>query len=127
MARTTCFVKVSGDAFRNLAFLAWVADLSQGRYVVVCVGGGTQINEELERQGMPFKPHGPLGRELETFAHRQLARNILELNAVECEDVLAAEGIHVHVTIPVLEVGGVLCHVNGDQMVRTVYLSLIHI
>jgi hypothetical protein len=123
MLRKTSFVKVSGDQFRNSDFLSWVSELSKDSYVTLCIGGGTQINEELERRGVLFKKHGPLGRELETFPERQLARDILENNAAECEDLLAAQGIHIRVALPVMDVGGVLCHVNGDLMVRAAYLG----
>jgi hypothetical protein len=123
MSRKTSFVKVSGDEFKNPSFLAWISGMSKASYVVICMGGGTQINEEFAQRGFPVTQHGPLGRETETFEQRQVARDVLERNAAECEDLLAAQGIHVRVVIPVLDIGGVLCHVNGDQMVRTAYLG----
>jgi hypothetical protein len=107
----------------NKLCVEWISGLSQTAYVVVCVGGGTQINEEFAQRGFPVTEHGPLGRETETFEQRQIARDILEKNAAALEDLLSAKGIHVRVEIPVLNFGGVLCHVNGDLMVRAVYLG----
>jgi len=123
MGRVKYFVKVSGDEFKSQQFLTWISELALRSYVVICVGGGTQINEELKRRGFTIKEHGPLGRESASFEERQIARDILEINAMECEDLLANLGIHARVIVPVLDVGGVLCHVNGDQMIRTAYLG----
>ena len=64
-----------------------------------------------------------MGREHDTFEQRQIARDILENNQAVLEDQLAAEGVHVTVAIPVFHIGEVLCHVNGDQMVRSAYLG----
>ncbi len=123
-ARRNILVKVSGDESKNLDFLNWIKQLDREAYVAICVGGGTQINQKLIDHGIdPAKPHGPLGRELETFELRQVARDVLELNQRDLEDDLAAKGVHVHVVIPVVDVGGVLCHVNGDQLVKTAYLG----
>lgn len=121
--RQTAFVKVSGDLCSSQEFIAGISKLARQFFVVICVGGGTQINEAFEKAGIKTGPHGPLGRETRTFKERQLARDILEQNQAELQDALAAQGIVATVTIPVLEIGSVLCHVNGDQMVRTVYLG----
>ena len=123
MARKTVFVKVSGDMLKNASFLTWLEGIAHAQYVTLCIGGGTQINEEFARRGLPVTKHGPLGRETGTLEERQIARNVLEQNAAKCEDELESQGIHARVFIPVLEIGGVLCHVNGDQMVRTAYLG----
>jgi hypothetical protein len=121
--RQTAFVKVSGDLCRSPRFINWLRNQGTEYFVVVCVGGGTQINKGFEEAGIKTGPHGPLGRETKTFAERQLARNILETNQADLQDLLAVEGITATVTIPVLDMGSVLCHVNGDQMVRTAYLG----
>jgi len=121
--RKNVFVKVSGDQFRNPAFRAWVKGVSADNYVVIGVGGGTQINAEYERRGLPITKHGPLGREIPTFEGRQVVRDILEINQRDLEDYLAEEGIHVPVAIPVFYLGDVLCHVNGDELVRIAYLG----
>lgn len=121
--RENVFVKVSGDEFRNPAFRSWVKELSDSAYVAICCGGGTQINAEYERRGIPCGSHGPMGREIPTFEGRQMVRDILELNQRDLEDWLAEDGVHVPIVIPVFYIGDVLCHVNGDEMVRVAYLG----
>jgi len=88
MARWNVLVKISGDLFKTIQVRNWIAGLSKKSYVVVYVGGGKQINEEFLRRGFPIKKKGPLGRETDTFEERQVARDILERNAMECEDFL---------------------------------------
>ena len=101
--------------------LGWVERLAREYFVVVCVGGGTQINEAFTKAGLPVGMFGPLGRETDSFQERQLARDVLEQNQVGIQDRLAEIGVHVSVVIPVLDIGTVLCHVNGDQFVLTAY------
>ena len=76
-----------------------------------------------EKRGIAQMPHGPLGRELETFEDRQAARDILEKNQVELQDLLAEKNISASVIIPVLDIGTVLCHINGDQFLQMAYLG----
>lgn len=121
--RKNVFVKVSGDLLEHPRVIKWLKRLSTQFYVCVCIGGGTQINDALTEAGHVLTKHGPLGRELESLALRQLARNVLEQNKARMEDKLAAEKIHAHVVIPVFEIGGVLCHVNGDTFLLTSYLG----
>ncbi len=120
MSRKNCLVKVSGDMFNN-DVLQWIKKLSQRYFVVVCVGGGTQINEAFTKADLPVDDFGPLGREASSFKERQLARDILEKNQAEIQDRLNEIGTHVTVIIPVLDIGSVLCHVNGDQFVLAAY------
>lgn len=122
MTRKTAFVKVSGDVCRHGDFLEWVRDLSCTYFTVLCVGGGTQINKVFKERGHDSN-HGPLGRETATFQQRQLARDILEENQVAVQDMLAARNICASVITPVLDLGTVLCHVNGDTMVHAAYLG----
>ena len=121
--RKSALVKVSGDLLEHPKVLKWLRRLTGQFHVCLCAGGGTQINDALVAAGYVLTKHGPLGRELATFAERQLARNILEQNQAQLEDLLAREGIHAKVVIPVLDIGGVLCHVNGDTFVLTAYLG----
>ena len=123
MPRKTAFVKVSGDLCNSPRFIAALQKLVRNCFVVVCVGGGTQINKAFQRAGIKTGKHGPLGRQARSFKERQLARDVLEKNQARLQDALANQGVIATVTIPVLDVGSVLCHVNGDQMVRTVYLG----
>ncbi len=119
-SRTNCLVKLSGDAFYGNV-LDWIRELSTKHFVVVCVGGGTQINEAFAAAGFPIGKFGLLGRETKSFAERQLARDILEKNQISVQDTLAGNGVHVSVVIPVLDIGTVLCHINGDQFVLAAY------
>ncbi len=79
MSRKNCFIKISGDMLSN-DVLHWIKELSQKYFVVVCVGGGTQINEAFVVAGLPVREFGPLGRETESLEEKQLARDILEKN-----------------------------------------------
>lgn len=119
--KKNAFVKVSGDLCRTEETLDLIRQLSADYFVVVCVGAGTQINQAFAERGLPVTKHGPLGRETKTLEERQLARDVLEQNEVAVQDLLAERGIHTVVVTPVLTVGTVLCHVNGDVYVLTVY------
>ncbi|GEM_PF-647833 len=120
MPRKNCLVKISGDALGSET-LDWIKDLSSDNFVVVCVGGGTQINEAFIEAGLPVGKFGPLGRETQTFQERQLARDVLEKNQAAVQDELALRGVYASVVIPVLDIGTVLCHINGDQFVLAAY------
>ena len=121
--RKNLFVKVSGDLIGSAEFIEYMKKLTRKYFTVICVGGGSQINKELERLGITPGPHGPLGRELPNLRLKQLARDILEQCQGHLQDRLAELGVTAVVTIPVIDIGSVLCHVNGDQMVRTAYIG----
>lgn len=123
MLRKTAFVKVSGDLCSKNAVLEWIGQLVKEYFVVICVGGGTQINEAFTRRGLTLGEHGPLGREIKTFEERQIARDVLERNQAKVQDLLTAKGIVATIIIPVLNIGSVLCHVNGDIFVLIAYLG----
>jgi len=122
-AKKNAFVKVSGDVFVLPTFLRWLKKLTRNYSVVVCTGGGTQINTALKEAGFTLTEHGPLGRELKTFKERQIARDELERNQALFQDLLDMNHITVRLIIPVLDIDGVLCHVNGDTMIQTAYLG----
>ena len=121
--RKNLFVKVSGDLSRSVSFIEYLRTVTRDYFTVVCVGGGTQINEALSKAGIVPGSHGPMGRELPSFELRQVARDVLEKNQSELQDTLASLGISAMVIIPVLDLGSVLCHVNGDEMVKTAYIG----
>lgn len=123
MSRKSAFVKISGDLHDSPEVMEWIRGLTEEYFVVICVGGGTQITQALAERGLGNGTFGPLGRELESFAQRQLARDVLENNQAEVQNALAEQGIHATVVIPVLDCGSVLCHVNGDMYVRAAYLG----
>lgn len=120
MSKKNCLIKLSGDVIQG-NLLAWIGGLARDRFVVVCAGGGTQINQAFAKAGFSVGVHGPLGRETKTLAERQLARDVLEQNQAEIQDRLAEAGIQATVVVPVLEIGTVLCHINGDQFVLSAY------
>lgn len=122
--RQNCLVKITGDMLDEYGLFA-IEQLTQRLntqfFVVLCIGGGTQITQELAKAGLDKGTFGPLGREINSFEGRQLARDVLERNQAQLQDHLASEGIHVSVVVPVLDVGTVLCHINGDQFVLAAY------
>ena len=121
MSRKNCFIKISGDMLSNNDVLGWIKKLSQEYFIVVCVGGGTQINGAFIEAGLPVGKFGPLGRETASLKEKQLARDMLEKNQAEIQDRLADLSVYASVVIPVIEIGTVLCHVNGDQFIFTAY------
>lgn len=113
---------MSGDALDITdKQIEWLKVLLVKSHVVIVVGGGTQINTIFKERGFPVKEFGPLGRDDLDFEQRQLARDILEKNQAELQDRLSGLDMHLTVEIPVVQVGSVLCHVNGDQYVKTAY------
>ena len=120
--RKTAFIKVSGDLVSRKDVIEWIKKLSKDYFTVICIGGGTHISEEFKKRGYIIK-FGKLGREIETFRERQLARDILEKNQAKIQDLLAKNKISATVIVPVLDIGSVLCHVNGDIFVRAAYLG----
>ena len=123
MGRQTALVKVSGDLCQREDVIEWIRKLSAEYFVVILVGGGTQINEAFKRAGFKVAKHGPLGRETEVFKESQLARDVLEENQEKVQDLLALRGVMATVVIPVLDIGSVLCHINGDIYILTAYLG----
>ncbi|MGD0328430.1 MAG: hypothetical protein ABSB00_01810 [Minisyncoccia bacterium] len=121
MTRKNVLVKVSGDKFKNPKFLEWVSSLSKRAYTVITVGGGTQINEEFKRRGLPVRKKGPAGREPGNLQELQVARDVLEANGADLEDTLAEQGIFVHVDVPFRSIGGVLCPIDGDLAIQEGY------
>lgn len=123
MYQDNVFVKVSGDLFLREDVLSWLKILSQRKSVVVCVGGGTQINNAFRLKGFPVAKHGPLGRQTNCSEERVLAKSILEKNRGKMIQEFKKRKINSLVIIPVLKIGKVLCHVNGDTMILTSYIG----
>lgn len=122
MARPNAFVKISGNLLENAAVLEWLRELARFYFVVICIGGGEQINAVYKERGLPIK-FGPLGRITRSLEERQIARDILEENQAIIQDLLDEKEINARVIIPVEEIGGVLCHINGDIMMLASYLG----
>lgn len=120
MPRKNCLIKLSGNMLNDRT-LRRVKTLCRKYFVVICVGGGMQINRAFQKAGLPVRKFGPLGRESKSLREKQVARAVLEQNQSFVQDRLAKLGVHAGVVIPVIEVGTVICHVNGDQYVLTAY------
>jgi hypothetical protein len=123
MSEKNIFVKVSGDLFFQPDFLKWLAEITENNKVVVCIGGGGQINDAFAKKGWPIKKHGPLGREAENYEQKKVAKNVLKNNQRIFKRLIEKAGINAKVIIPVLHLNGVMCHVNGDVFIKTFYLG----
>jgi len=122
MKNKTIFVKVSGDLFLDPVFFEKLVPLyKKAAYLLICVGGGSQINDALETAGFTLKLHGPLGRELKTMKERVIARDVLRKNRETLKEHLRAKFPKAVAIMPVIEKGPVICHINGDELVRTMY------
>jgi len=116
MAKENVLVKISGNLIENNSVISWLQQLAEKFHVVICTGGGTQINEAFEKHGFEIK-FGPYGRETASFEERQIARDVLEINQLQIQDLLQEKNINAEVVIPVRNIGSVLCHINGDLFV----------
>lgn len=119
-ARQNALVKISGDLILKREALVWLRELTKEYYVTVCTGGGSQISEEFRQRGWPIE-FGPMGRKYETFEQRQTGRNVLETNQAQLQDKLDRYEINARVLIPVMDIGGVLCPINGDLYALAAY------
>ena len=107
----------------NEKVLLWLKKLTKNYSVVICVGGSSQINEAFGKVGFPISKFGPLGRELENLKEKQLAKDVLEKNKTKIQSLLKKFEIKAKIVIPVLNISGVLCHLNADQFVLSAYLG----
>jgi hypothetical protein len=113
-------IKISGDLNEDRTVLAFIAKKARNNFVVVICGGGTQINEEIEKGG--FSIHfGEHGRVTASLRERQIARDVLEDIQMKLQNRLIGTGAYVEK--PVVEFGTVLCHINGDYAVEVAYLG----
>ncbi|MFA6257688.1 MAG: hypothetical protein WC671_01605 [Candidatus Paceibacterota bacterium] len=119
------FVKVSGSVFLLPEFINWVAEISIGYKIVICVGGGTQIKHEFMRRGWDTGKFGPLGRETQQNSEQYwIAREILEDNKKKLEELLRIAGVdNFVVEIPMINIGKSYRHINGDQYILAAYLG----
>jgi len=114
-------IKVSGDVAESQKFLDFVIAKAKTNYVVVISGGGTKISNALEEAGFPIKFDDKHGRITETWEERRIARDILEQEQKKLQDKFIGKGIIV--MAPILYPGTVLCHINGDNLVKAIYLG----
>jgi len=127
LVRKNYLLKLSGDLVSDES-IELIRGLAKVAHLTICVGGGKQINERFEKYGYDIK-FGILGRESETLVEKQMARDVLEMNQALLQDMLESKGIAAEVVIPVMYVGTVMCHVNGDQYILSAYngFTLIYI
>lgn len=112
-------VKISGDLVRSKKMFNFLKKKARKNFVVVICGGGSAINEALKSAGIEFD-FGPAGR-ITTFKGRQIARNVLEERQAKLQDKFVPRGINAVVVIPVIDIGTILCHANGDKFLKLGY------
>ncbi len=116
-------IKISGDLINKDGTYRFIREHSMNAFVVVLVGGGSDITDFLRENGSNSRFVDGTGRFIEDFEARQEARNILERNQHYVQDKLVEMGINAVVEIPVRYVGGVLCHENGDNMATAISIN----
>lgn len=120
MLKKSIFIKISCDLINKKEVLDYLSEISKENFIVICTGWWTQINNEFQKRWLEIT-FWPLWREINTFEWRQLARNILENNQKEIQDLLADKWIKAEIVIPVSEIGTVLCHINWDIFALNAY------
>lgn len=114
-------VKVSGDLFLNDSFIHLLNEFSQDSFLVVIVGGGTQINKAFKEKGYAVQ-YNEHGRVTGSYEERRLSRRVLEDNQMLLLQKLQENNVsNVKIEIPFITLGSVLCPVNGDEMVKACY------
>lgn len=113
-------IKISGNLTKSKKALDFIKKKSRKNYVIVVCGGGSRINQALEKAGhkVRFNKHG---RITETWQERKIARDILEQEEKNLQDKLIGSGAIIQA--PVLYAGSVVCHINGDNLVKAFYLG----
>ncbi|MCK4650402.1 hypothetical protein KAT36_04190 [Candidatus Pacearchaeota archaeon] len=113
-------IKVSGDVIEKKEVLNFIRKKARENYVVVICGAGTKIGKVFDKKGckIKFNEHG---RVTETFKERQIVRDVLEDEQRKLQDRLIGTGVSV--IIPIIKLGSVLCHINGDAYVKAGYLG----
>jgi acetylglutamate kinase len=114
-------IKVSGDLAENNEFFDFVVKKAKTNYVVVISGGGTKINQALEDAGYTIQFNDHHGRITKTWQERIIARDVLERAQKELQDKFVGKGVAV--IAPILSPASVLCHINGDNLVKAFYLG----
>lgn len=114
-------IKGSGDVTQKQLFLDFCRDQGARHYTVVIPGAGTQGTKALKRAGYEIRYDERHGRITETWEERRIMRDVLELEEKRLQDRLVGTGVHVVASI--LYAGSVLCHINGDNLVKAWYLG----
>jgi len=114
-------IKASGDVFESKAFKYFVAQKATESFVVIVVGGGTEISKRLEAAGYTITFDDVHGRITKSWEERKIARDVLEENAKKLQDDLVGTGAFVVPSI--IDIAGVTCHINGDNYIKSAYLG----
>lgn len=110
------YIKVSGDLLTTIAFVRWVRDLMKnGDCVVIGVGGGSQISNALDREGLRYR-FNKFGRVIPSYVGRLIAEFVLRRNQTRLENLFAKYGARPRFFVPVFDICGVTCHANGDEV-----------
>lgn len=108
-------IKVSGDLVDNKKTFAFIKKKAEKNFVVVLIGGGSEISKTLAEEGVKSF-FTETGRVITTFKGRQIARDILEQHQKKLQDRINEAGITAVVEVPVINLGSVLCHINADRL-----------
>jgi hypothetical protein len=114
------FIKISGNLLENEEVIARLRKSSKKYFVAVCTGGGEQINKAFKKRGFRIR-FGPLGRITSSAAEERLVEKTLKNNQATVHSLLSEKGIRVRVIIPLDDIAGVLCSVNGDIKLLSAY------
>lgn len=114
-------IKASGDIFKNETFKFFVTEVAKKSFVVIIVGGGTEISRRLEMAGYSIVFDDIHGRITESWEERKIARDVLEENTKKLQDDLVGTGAFVVPSI--IDIAGVTCHINGDNYIKSAYLG----
>lgn len=117
-------VKVSGDLADNEKFYQWLLstynDHNKGtRFFILC-GGGSAITETLKEHNIQYS-FGQGGREIRSVEGRYLAKKVLDKQKSLVEQKLEEFGIIATTFTPVIELENKICHINGDNLVISLY------
>ena len=114
-------VKISGDLISKEEVYDWLAQFAQPstRLFILC-GGGSSITKRLEEKNIAYR-FGPSGREIESEKGRSLAEQVLQEQKSLVVEKLHQRRISATVLIPVMLLGEKVCHLNGDEYVKTAY------
>lgn len=108
-------IKVSGDLVKRKKVIDFIKGKATKNFVVILTGGGSDISFLLKKAGIDFK-FTTAGRVIKNFHGRQLARDVLEKKQKMLQNKFIRLSIRAVAEIPVINLGGILCHLNGDNL-----------
>jgi hypothetical protein len=115
-------IKGSGDITKDQKFIDFVLSKVQFNYVVVICGGGTKISEAFKEAGYPVNFDERGCRITKTREERMLMCDVLEKEKKDlCQRL--GDNHNPYIVAPLLDVGSVLCPINGDDLVKAYYLG----